>query len=71
MANLDENDPVDFTLYFKRDDPLHDAYYCQYNAQAPEPLKNIAQMPLHDLVEHFKKFSLAGLKAISQSNLKN
>ncbi|HAV3853042.1 TPA: TetR/AcrR family transcriptional regulator, partial [Acinetobacter baumannii] len=23
------------------------------------------------LVEHFKKFSLAGLKAISQSNLKN
>ncbi|MCJ1647238.1 TetR/AcrR family transcriptional regulator, partial [Acinetobacter baumannii] len=41
------------------------------NAQAPEPLKNIAQMPLHDLVEHFKKFSLAGLKAISQSNLKN
>ncbi len=37
------------------------------NTQAPEPLKNIAQMPLHDLIEHFKKFSLAGLKAISQS----
>ncbi|WP_024434527.1 CerR family C-terminal domain-containing protein, partial [Acinetobacter baumannii] len=71
VANLDENDPAVLPCILSVMTPCMMLIIAGPNAQAPEPLKNIAQMPLHDLVEHFKKFLLAGLKAISQSNLKN
>lgn len=71
VAGLDENDPAVLPCILSVMTPCMMLIIAGPNAQAPEPLKNIAQMPLHDLVEHFKKFSLAGLKAISQANLKN
>jgi len=65
VAGLDENDPAVLPCILSVMTPCMMLIIAGPNAQAPEPLKNIAQMPLHGLVEHFKKFSLAGLKAIS------
>ncbi|MBJ9724337.1 error-prone polymerase regulator EppR, partial [Acinetobacter nosocomialis] len=67
VACLEENDPAVLPCILSVMTPCMMLIIAGPNAQAPEPLKNIAQMPLHDLIEHFKKFSLAGLKAISQS----
>lgn len=56
MANLDENDPAVLPCILSVMTPCMMLIIAGPNAQAPESLKNIAQMPLHDLVEHFKNF---------------
>lgn len=69
ITDLDENDPTLLPCIFSVVAPC--LMLIMTSLAVPGPLQNMRHIPAKQLAQHFKTFSLAGLKAVVHSQKKN